>query len=78
MGQVYAARLTASTCRSQIVTWFQLALFWSTIHPSLALRASYGWQAKRAHVIRAIEREWAMAKAWLHQRLSTPHGPSVG
>lgn len=25
-----------------------------------------------------VEREWAMAKAWLHQRLSTPQGPAVG
>jgi len=25
-----------------------------------------------------VEREWAMAKAWLHQRLSTPQEPSVG
>jgi RNA polymerase sigma factor (TIGR02999 family) len=25
-----------------------------------------------------VEREWAMAKAWLHQRLSTPQGPSAG
>jgi RNA polymerase sigma factor (TIGR02999 family) len=25
-----------------------------------------------------VEREWAMAKAWLHQRLSTPHEPSTG
>jgi RNA polymerase sigma factor (TIGR02999 family) len=25
-----------------------------------------------------VEREWAMAKAWLHQRLSTPHEPSGG
>jgi RNA polymerase sigma factor (TIGR02999 family) len=25
-----------------------------------------------------IEREWAMAKAWLHQRLSTPQEPSGG
>ena len=25
-----------------------------------------------------VEREWAMAKAWLHQRLSTPQGPPVG
>ena len=25
-----------------------------------------------------VEREWAMAKAWLHQRLSTPQEPSAG
>jgi RNA polymerase sigma factor (TIGR02999 family) len=25
-----------------------------------------------------VEREWAMAKAWLHQRLSTPLEPSAG
>jgi RNA polymerase sigma factor (TIGR02999 family) len=25
-----------------------------------------------------VEREWAMAKAWLHQQLSTPQGPSTG
>jgi DNA-directed RNA polymerase specialized sigma24 family protein len=25
-----------------------------------------------------VEREWAMAKAWLHRRLSTPHEPSAG
>ena len=25
-----------------------------------------------------VEREWAMAKAWLHQRLSTPREPSAG
>jgi RNA polymerase sigma factor (TIGR02999 family) len=25
-----------------------------------------------------VEREWAMAKAWLHQRLSTPQEPSGG
>jgi RNA polymerase sigma factor (TIGR02999 family) len=25
-----------------------------------------------------VERDWAMAKAWLHQRLSTPHEPSAG
>lgn len=25
-----------------------------------------------------VERDWAMAKAWLHQRLSTPHGPPAG
>ena len=25
-----------------------------------------------------VEREWAMAKAWLHQRLSTPPEPSAG
>jgi RNA polymerase sigma factor (TIGR02999 family) len=25
-----------------------------------------------------VEREWAMAKAWLHRRLSTPQGPSAG
>ena len=25
-----------------------------------------------------IEREWAMAKAWLHQRLSTPQEPPAG
>jgi RNA polymerase sigma factor (TIGR02999 family) len=25
-----------------------------------------------------VEREWAMAKAWLHQRLSTPQGPTAG
>ena len=25
-----------------------------------------------------VEREWAMAKAWLHQRLSTPQKPSAG
>jgi RNA polymerase sigma factor (TIGR02999 family) len=25
-----------------------------------------------------IERDWAMAKAWLHQRLSTPREPSAG
>jgi RNA polymerase sigma factor (TIGR02999 family) len=25
-----------------------------------------------------VEREWAMAKAWLHQRLSTPHEPPAG
>ena len=25
-----------------------------------------------------VEREWAMAKAWLHQRLSTPPAPSAG
>jgi RNA polymerase sigma factor (TIGR02999 family) len=25
-----------------------------------------------------VERDWAMAKAWLHQRLSTPHEPSSG
>ena len=27
---------------------------------------------------RDTEREWAMAKAWLHQRLSTPQEPSAG
>ena len=25
-----------------------------------------------------VERDWAMAKAWLHQRLSTPQEPSAG
>jgi RNA polymerase sigma factor (TIGR02999 family) len=25
-----------------------------------------------------VEREWAMAKAWLHQRLSTPQEPTAG
>jgi DNA-directed RNA polymerase specialized sigma24 family protein len=25
-----------------------------------------------------IERKWAMAKAWLHQRLSTPQEPAAG
>jgi hypothetical protein len=25
-----------------------------------------------------VEREWAMAKAWLHQRLSKPQEPSAG
>jgi RNA polymerase sigma factor (TIGR02999 family) len=25
-----------------------------------------------------VEREWAMAKAWLHQQLSTPQEPSAG
>ena len=25
-----------------------------------------------------VEREWAMAKAWLHQRWSTPPEPSAG
>jgi RNA polymerase sigma factor (TIGR02999 family) len=25
-----------------------------------------------------VERDWAMAKAWLHQRMSTPHEPSAG
>jgi len=25
-----------------------------------------------------VEREWVMAKAWLHQRLSTPQAPSAG
>jgi len=25
-----------------------------------------------------VEREWAMAKAWLHQRLSTPQEPPAG
>jgi hypothetical protein len=25
-----------------------------------------------------VERDWAMAKAWLHQRLSTPQGPPAG
>jgi RNA polymerase sigma factor (TIGR02999 family) len=25
-----------------------------------------------------VEREWAMAKAWLHQRLSAPSGPAAG
>jgi RNA polymerase sigma factor (TIGR02999 family) len=25
-----------------------------------------------------VERDWAMAKAWLHQRLSTPQDPSAG
>jgi RNA polymerase sigma factor (TIGR02999 family) len=25
-----------------------------------------------------VERDWAMAKAWLHQRLSTPREPSAG
>jgi len=25
-----------------------------------------------------VEREWAMAKAWLHQRLSTPQEPAAG
>ena len=24
-----------------------------------------------------VEREWAMAKAWIHQRLSTPQEPSA-
>jgi RNA polymerase sigma factor (TIGR02999 family) len=25
-----------------------------------------------------VERDWALAKAWLHQRLSTPQEPSAG
>ena len=25
-----------------------------------------------------VERDWAMAKAWLHRRLSTPQEPSAG
>lgn len=29
-GRLYTARMTASICRSQIVNWFQLALFWAT------------------------------------------------
>ena len=30
MGRSYAARMTASICLSQLVTRFQLVLFWST------------------------------------------------
>lgn len=33
----YAVRLTASTWRSQLITWFELAQIWSTINKSLIL-----------------------------------------